>query len=301
MHEARLDFKEVEMPVRAGYFKRRELFVPLRTGKNCDTGHIIVRSRLIDFLENTAPNKNIYRIITTKNLGIDMLVASNLEVRNSVIQFSLSDLPFAAIERGVHYWGCSNEDRIRTAIWYKKQGLNVCFRLLWDITDEKSEFVRYVDEIVEIYQVFDRVYLTNTAQAGKELILSVGGAFSSIIKPASTGFTQIKDSDGNLINPAEEDSLAYITSGGGTLDQASATASNDSTFRLTTTSTVLRDVLIQVLSNDAYMGDSTAQEIELNVGDVVGFTHPVDVSTIYFKNRNAGQNTKIVMQGITVE
>jgi hypothetical protein len=136
-----------------GRFKNRKTYIPIRTGKVCEPGHIVVRSRLIDMLESTGGNRNLYRILTTKNLGIDTVVAANVESWNAVLQFSLSDTPFARLERGANYWNCDNEERIRAAKWYKKQGKNVIFRLVWDISDEKSEFVRRIDEIAEEHRI----------------------------------------------------------------------------------------------------------------------------------------------------
>ncbi|MBD3259910.1 hypothetical protein GF371_04750 [Candidatus Woesearchaeota archaeon] len=134
-------------------FKNRKTYIPVRTGKVCEPGHIIVRSRLISMLEETGGNRNIYRIFTGKNLGIDTLVAANTEQWNTVLQFSVSDTPFAKIERGANWWNCDNEERIRAAVWYKEQGKNVCFRLMWDITGEKSDFVRHIDEIAEKHRI----------------------------------------------------------------------------------------------------------------------------------------------------
>ena len=147
MHEYVIDYSLAEMPVIFDDIRERELMIPLRSGKNCEPGHIISRARFIDFVEETR-EKNLYRIITTKNLGIDMLVASNIESYNSVLQFSLSDIPFSKLERGANYWCCDNEERIRAAKWYSEQG-NVCFRLVWDITGEKSDFVRHVEKTAE--------------------------------------------------------------------------------------------------------------------------------------------------------
>jgi len=138
---------------KSGRFKDRKTFIPVRTGKVCEPGHIIARSRLIHMLETTGGNRNLYRILTTKNLGIDTVVSANVEPWNSVIQFSLSDTPFARLERGANYWNCGNEERIRAAIWYKEQGKNVCFRLVWDITGEKSDLVRRLDGIAEEHRI----------------------------------------------------------------------------------------------------------------------------------------------------
>ncbi|MBW3012619.1 hypothetical protein KY325_01565 [Candidatus Woesearchaeota archaeon] len=147
------DHAAAGLSIRKGMFKDRKHFVEVRTGKVCEPSHIIIRPRFIHMLESTGSNVNIYRIVTTKNLGIDNIVAANLEPWNSVVQFSLSDTPFARIERGANYWCCGNEERIKAARWYKEQGKNIVFRLVWDITGEKSDFVRHVDSVSEEFGI----------------------------------------------------------------------------------------------------------------------------------------------------
>lgn len=65
----------------------------------------------------------------------------------------------------------------------------------------------YPTEIEKLYATYNKIYLTNAAEPGKELILYIGGALSGEIK-VSTGKTGLKDSAGNDINPATEDTLS---------------------------------------------------------------------------------------------
>ena len=62
----------------------------------------------------------------------------------------------------------------------------------------------YAGEFRRTYAEFNRIYLTNpSSQAGKHLILVIGGAFSGEIEPSSGGKTGIQDSGGTDIDPAQ--------------------------------------------------------------------------------------------------
>ena len=92
----------------------------------------------------------------------------------------------------------------------------------------------------------------------------------------------------------------YVTEDfGGTAKQLTATAAADAAFRVTTASTKMRDVLIYVDTNDALVGDVDGQVQPLGIGESIGLSR-VDVSTLYFKNAAAGQNTKIILTGVLV-
>lgn len=77
--------------------------------------------------------------------------------------------------------------------------------------NHKNARAIYPSEIEKLYADFSKVFLTNAAEAGKELIIYVGGALSGEIKTA-TGKTGLKDSSGSDIDPATEDSLSTIVS-----------------------------------------------------------------------------------------
>lgn len=61
----------------------------------------------------------------------------------------------------------------------------------------------YAGEFRRTYSEYNRIYLTNpSSQSGKQLILTVGGAFSSEIEPSSGGKTGLQDTSGTDIDPA---------------------------------------------------------------------------------------------------
>lgn len=76
------------------------------------------------------------------------------------------------------------------------------------------------------------------------------------------------------------------------------TATDDSKFTLATEPMILHDVIVGCFSNDCKFGDSNNQEFEMNVGDVFTFTRPADIEDIFFINKTAGSNTKIVIVGV---
>lgn len=77
----------------------------------------------------------------------------------------------------------------------------------------------------------------------------------------------------------------------------SDTATADTARRFETSQKRLRDVLITVETNNQLFGDKDGQTFPLEAGDSIGFTL-VDVSTLYFKNANAGQNGTVHIIGV---
>ena len=69
----------------------------------------------------------------------------------------------------------------------------------------------------------------------------------------------------------------------------SNTATTDAARRFETSQKFLRDVLIQVATNDQLFGTSAAQTFPVVQGDRFSITQ-IDISTLYFKNAVAGQN-----------
>lgn len=80
----------------------------------------------------------------------------------------------------------------------------------------------------------------------------------------------------------------------------SKTATADTKFKLVSEKLILCDVMVNCQSNDCYFGDTNHQEFEMNVGDVFTFNNPVDLHDLFFKNKIAGDNTKIVLTGVKV-
>ena len=81
---------------------------------------------------------------------------------------------------------------------------------------------------------------------------------------------------------------------------ASDTASN---ITQTQTPLVFQELDIQILNQDAYYGDHNIQLFELSAGDIISFRSStgVDLTEIFFKNQNAGQNITVVAVGLLKE
>ena len=75
------------------------------------------------------------------------------------------------------------------------------------------------------------------------------------------------------------------------------TATDDNARRFETSSKKLRDVIIQVVTNDQLFGNAANQRYEVAAGEAIGFTQ-VDLSTLYFKNAAAGQNGTVNILGV---
>lgn len=75
------------------------------------------------------------------------------------------------------------------------------------------------------------------------------------------------------------------------------TATDDNARRFETSSKKLRDVIIQVVTNNQLFGDSSNQRYAVAAGEAIGFTQ-VDLSTLYFKNAAAGQHGTVNILGV---
>ena len=62
--------------------------------------------------------------------------------------------------------------------------------------------------------------------------------------------------------------------------------------------TILSDVNIHCYTNDAYMGNASAQTAIIRANAVVWFTGTCKVSDLFFKNHTAGSNCVIVVTGL---
>jgi len=75
------------------------------------------------------------------------------------------------------------------------------------------------------------------------------------------------------------------------------TAIDDDPRRFTTETLKLNDVIIQVHDHPQVFGNFDIQDYEVQPGDTLGFTR-VDLSALYFRNLNAGQNGIVVILGV---
>jgi len=82
--------------------------------------------------------------------------------------------------------------------------------------------------------------------------------------------------------------------------QIKYTAADDNAHTLTELPLIFTSVDIQILTNDAYFGDAYTQEFELSAGDIVSYRNEagLDIRKFYFKNQGAGNNIKVVVNGI---
>lgn len=82
--------------------------------------------------------------------------------------------------------------------------------------------------------------------------------------------------------------------------------SNDWTFTtdtariLTSQPLVFTELDIQILTHDALLGDVNGQNFELTAGDIVSYrdSKGIDIRGFFFKNAGAGNNIKVVVNGI---
>lgn len=77
----------------------------------------------------------------------------------------------------------------------------------------------------------------------------------------------------------------------------SDTAANDDARRFAAETKKLRDIIVRVEDNDQLFGDAAGQAFPLAAGEWMGLTR-VDVSTLYFRNRAAGQNGTVHIIGV---
>lgn len=77
------------------------------------------------------------------------------------------------------------------------------------------------------------------------------------------------------------------------------TMASDSAYRFETTATKLRGATILISTHDALVGDSTNQRYPKSSGTTLS-VGDVDMSTLYFKNASAGNNTKINIIGVKI-
>lgn len=79
------------------------------------------------------------------------------------------------------------------------------------------------------------------------------------------------------------------------------TWTTDNAEILTNEPMVFTSMDIQILTNDAYFGDVNGQEFELSAGDIVSYRNEIqgiDITQFFFKNQGAGNNIKVVVNGV---
>lgn len=85
----------------------------------------------------------------------------------------------------------------------------------------------------------------------------------------------------------------------GEMYESEHTMVNDAAFRFETTETKIRGAVVLVSDNDVLIGDATNQRYPRDEDTALSM-HDVDLSTIYFKNATAGNNTKINIIGVKI-
>jgi hypothetical protein len=117
-------------------------------------------------------------------------------------------------------------------------------------------------------------------------------AASTIVVTVTTGASRVSGAAGLGDIYVTEDFT-------GTAYEDQVTAADDNAFRLVTSETKIRDVIVYVSGNNALVGDADNQRMPLNVGESLGISW-IDLSTLYFKNATGGNNTTITVLGVTV-
>jgi len=79
----------------------------------------------------------------------------------------------------------------------------------------------------------------------------------------------------------------------------SITATTDAPFSLSYADVWLREVNIQILSNDALMGDRSGQDFAMATGAVASFPY-INLADVFIKNAGAGANTTVVVNGVVM-
>ena len=75
------------------------------------------------------------------------------------------------------------------------------------------------------------------------------------------------------------------------------TAAADTAFQVVDRKKWYNFADIFVFDNPAYVGDVSGQDVLVNAGDVYTILTPVNVYDFFFKNVNAGANTRVVVAG----
>lgn len=76
------------------------------------------------------------------------------------------------------------------------------------------------------------------------------------------------------------------------------TATDDNPLKVVTKDIWLYWGDVFILTNSAYMGDVSDQDIPILTNDVYTFLTPVNIYELFFKNYTASANTKIIITGL---
>lgn len=119
-----------------------------------------------------------------------------------------------------------------------------------------------------------------------------------VIEPKNINLLKIKNKVVNVgAGAPDTGTQRVITTFTGTTYENAHTMANDSAYRFEASATRLRDLNIVVEDEDAVLGDSSNQRYPVKVGEHKGFSS-MDISTLYFKNAGAGNNTTIKILGV---
>lgn len=130
-----------------------------------------------------------------------------------------------------------------------------------------------------------------------KIIRGSGAGQTAVIEGNSTKSLVIKGSWRIGLNTTSVYVILERIDYGGEVYENIDTAVNDLPRRFEVRSKKLNDVVIYVETNDQVFGNQTTQRFPVAAGGTLGFTK-VDISTLWFKNRNAGQNGTVYILGI---
>jgi hypothetical protein len=180
----------------------------------------------------------------------------------------------------------------------------------WFRLNHRNSQKIYPNEIEKLYASYKHILLTNAAEAGKQLVLYVGGALAGEIKVSSAGKTQLKNAAGTDINPATEDGniadIEALLEFSGT-PYSTPKTSTDAEVKFSATALKLKDVVIRnthasyEVDIGLYVGGTVAAfraaSFELGGGASVGFTH-VDLNQLALLSSTAGEHAIVHVIGV---
>jgi hypothetical protein len=91
--------------------------------------------------------------------------------------------------------------------------------------------------------------------------------------------------------------VTHITALLSSFARYTATALDDNPFFVVFDDVWFNFCDIFVYTNSCYIGDRTAQDIDVLAGDIYTITTPVNLKDLWFKNKTAGANTTVVVAG----
>lgn len=82
--------------------------------------------------------------------------------------------------------------------------------------------------------------------------------------------------------------------------QLTATAAADTAFKLALSDLWLEYADVFVITNSAYMGDRSVQNVPIYANDIYSFPYPVNLNDLFFKNYTGGSNAVVIIIGTTL-